>query len=32
MPHVTVKFWPGRSEQKKARLAESIAKDVMESR
>lgn len=30
MPHVIVKLWPGRSEQQKARLAESIAKDVME--
>ena len=30
MPHVTVKLWPGKSEQQKARLAEAIAKDVME--
>jgi 4-oxalocrotonate tautomerase len=29
MPHVTVKLWPGKSEQQKARLAEAIAKDVM---
>ncbi len=30
MPHVIVKFWPGPSEQQKARLAAAIAKDVME--
>jgi 4-oxalocrotonate tautomerase len=30
MPHVIVKLWPGRSEAQKARLAEKIAKDVME--
>jgi 4-oxalocrotonate tautomerase len=30
MPHVIVKLWPGKSEQQKARLAEAIAKDVME--
>ena len=29
MPHVIVKFWPGKSEQQKIRLAEEIAKDVM---
>ena len=29
MPHVIVKFWPGKSEQQKTRLAEEIAKDVM---
>jgi 4-oxalocrotonate tautomerase len=29
MPHVTVKLWPGKSEQQKARLAEAIVKDVM---
>jgi 4-oxalocrotonate tautomerase len=29
MPHVIVKLWPGKSEQQKARLAEEIAKDVM---
>jgi 4-oxalocrotonate tautomerase len=30
MPHVIVKLWPGKSEQQKARLAEAIARDVME--
>jgi 4-oxalocrotonate tautomerase len=30
MPHVIVKLWPGKSEKQKARLAEAIAKDVME--
>ena len=30
MPHVIVKLWPGKSEQQKARLAEAIAKEVME--
>ena len=30
MPHVIVKLWPEKSEQQKARLAEKIAKDVME--
>ena len=30
MPHVIVKLWPGKSERLKARLAEAIAKDVME--
>ena len=30
MPHVIVKLWPGKSEQQKARLAEAIAKDVMD--
>ena len=29
MPHVSVKLWPGKSEQQKIRLAEEIAKDVM---
>jgi 4-oxalocrotonate tautomerase len=29
MPHVIVKLWPGKSEQQKMRLAEEIAKDVM---
>ncbi len=29
MPHVIVKLYPGRSEQEKARLAESIVKDVV---
>lgn len=30
MPHVIVKLWPGKSEQQKARLAQEIAKDVMD--
>ena len=30
MPHVILKLWPGKSEQQKARLADKIAKDVME--
>jgi len=30
MPHVIVKLWPGKPEAQKARLAETIAKDVME--
>jgi 4-oxalocrotonate tautomerase len=30
MPHVIVKLWPGKSEAQKARLAERIARDVME--
>ena len=30
MPHVIVKLWPGKSEQQKVRLAEAIAKDVMD--
>jgi len=30
MPHVIVKLWPGKSELEKSRLAEAIAKDVME--
>jgi len=29
MPHVIVKFWPGKSDQQKQRLADKIAKDVM---
>ncbi len=29
MPHVIVKLWPGKSEQKKKELAERITKDVM---
>jgi 4-oxalocrotonate tautomerase len=28
MPHVTVKLWPGKSEQQKARLPEAITRDV----
>jgi 4-oxalocrotonate tautomerase len=30
MPHVIVKLWPGKSERQKARLAELIAKNVMD--
>ena len=30
MPHVIVKLWPGKSEQQKARLAQALAKDVMD--
>jgi 4-oxalocrotonate tautomerase len=30
MPHVIVRLWPGKSEAQKARLAEKIARDVME--
>jgi len=30
MPHVIVRLWPGKSDQQKARLAEKIAKDVMD--
>ena len=30
MPHVIVKLWPGKSEQQKTRLAQAIAKDVMD--
>jgi 4-oxalocrotonate tautomerase len=30
MPHVTVKLWPGKSEQQKKELAERITKDVMD--
>jgi 4-oxalocrotonate tautomerase len=29
MPHVSVKIYPGRSEQQKIRLAEQIVKDVV---
>ena len=29
MPHVSVKLWPGRSEQTKQRLADAIIKDVV---
>jgi 4-oxalocrotonate tautomerase len=29
MPHVIVKLWPGKSDQQKARLADKIAKDVL---
>jgi len=30
VPHVIVKLWPGKSEEKKSRLAEAIVRDVME--
>lgn len=30
MPHVIVKLWPGKSDEAKQRLADRIAKDVME--
>lgn len=30
MPHVTVKLWPGKTDQQKKELAERIAGDVME--
>ena len=30
MPHVIVKLWPGKSEEQKVRLAEAIARDVMD--
>jgi 4-oxalocrotonate tautomerase len=30
MPHVIVKLWPGKSEHQKERLAEKIARDVMD--
>ena len=30
MPHVIVKLWPGKSEDQKQRLADRIAKDVMD--
>ena len=29
MPHISVKMYPGRSEEQKTRLAEQIVKDVM---
>jgi 4-oxalocrotonate tautomerase len=29
MPHVTVKMWPGPSEQQKRRLARQIVEDVV---
>ena len=29
MPHISVKLYPGRSEQQKVRLAEQIVKDVI---
>ena len=30
MPHISVKMYPGRSEQEKSELAEAIVKDVMD--
>lgn len=30
MPHVIVKLWPGKTERQKKRLAEAIAKNVMD--
>jgi 4-oxalocrotonate tautomerase len=30
MPYVIVKLWPGKSEEQKSRLAQAIAKDVMD--
>ncbi|GHG99242.1 tautomerase family protein [Pseudodonghicola xiamenensis] len=30
MPHVIVKAWPGQTEDQKNRLAEAIARNVME--
>ena len=30
MPHVIVKLWPGQSEDRKTRLAERIARAVMD--
>lgn len=30
MPHVIVKLWPGKSAAQKERLAERIARDVMD--
>jgi 4-oxalocrotonate tautomerase len=29
MPHVSVKLWPGRSEQTKQRLADALVEDVV---
>ena len=29
MPHISIKLYPGRSEQQKVRLAEQIVKDVI---
>jgi 4-oxalocrotonate tautomerase len=31
MPHIIVKLYPGRSEQQKARLAERIVRDVVDT-
>ena len=30
MPHVIVKLWPGKSERQKTKLAEAIARDVVD--
>lgn len=30
MPHVTVKLWPGKSEEQKNRLSEAITRDAMD--
>ena len=30
MPHVVVKLWPGKTEAQKEKLAEAIARDVIE--
>ena len=30
MPHITVKLWPGKSEDQKQRLTDAITRDVME--
>jgi 4-oxalocrotonate tautomerase len=30
MPHVIVKLWPGKSEKQKKRLADAIARNVMD--
>lgn len=29
MPHITVKLWPGHSEQEKQQLADAITQDAM---
>lgn len=31
MPHVIMKLWPGKSEAQKTRLAQQIARDVMDT-
>jgi 4-oxalocrotonate tautomerase len=30
MPHIIVKIWPGRAEETKQRLADAIARDVVD--
>jgi 4-oxalocrotonate tautomerase len=30
MPHVSVKLWPGKSEEQKQRLADKIAQDIID--